>query len=77
MLELLYFCSLIANRKTCTDTLDKLLIISRKKDIRVRQLHSKNPLDEHDMVGFADGTNNFIESLMPFLFSTCPTGDSH
>lgn len=29
---------------------DKLLIISRKKDIRVRQLLSKNSLNEHDMV---------------------------
>lgn len=38
------------NRKTCTDVPDKLLIISRKKDIRVRQLLSKNSLNEHDMV---------------------------
>lgn len=29
---------------------DKLLIVSRKKDIRVRQLSSKNSLNEHDMV---------------------------
>lgn len=37
-------------RKTCTDVPDKLLIVSRKKDIRVRQLISKNSLNEHDMV---------------------------
>lgn len=41
---------LFANRKTCTDMPDKLLIVSRKKDIRVRQLISKNSLNEHDMV---------------------------
>lgn len=38
------------NRKTCTDAPDKLLLVSRKKDIRVRQLAAKNSLNEHDMV---------------------------
>lgn len=41
-------------RKTCTDVPDKLLIFSRKKDIRVRQLLAKDSLNEFDMA-----RNNF------------------
>ncbi|XP_031629327.1 low-density lipoprotein receptor-related protein 4 isoform X2 [Contarinia nasturtii] len=48
------------DQKTCTDIPDKLLIISRKKDIRVRQLLSKNSLNEHDMVVPIDGLKSTI-----------------
>lgn len=48
------------NRKTCTEVPDKLLIISRKKDIRIRQLLTKNSLNEHDMVIPLDGLKSVI-----------------
>lgn len=38
-------------RKTCTTVPDKLLLVARKKDIRLRQLLAKNP-NEIDMVSF-------------------------
>lgn len=42
--------TLLDDQKTCTAIPDKLLLLARKKDIRMRQLDSKNPLKEIDMV---------------------------
>lgn len=50
----------VLHRKTCTEVPDKLLIISRKKDIRIRQLLSKNNLNEYDMVMPIDGLKSTI-----------------
>lgn len=41
--------TLLGDQKTCTSVPDKLLLLARKKDIRMRQLDSKNQ-NEHDMV---------------------------
>jgi low-density lipoprotein receptor-related protein 4 len=41
--------TLLEDQKTCTSVPDKILLIARKKDIRMRQLDSKNP-HEIDMV---------------------------
>lgn len=35
--------TLLDDQKTCTNTPDKLLILARKKDIRIKQLDSRNP----------------------------------
>lgn len=35
----------VLNRKTCTSVPDKLLLVARKKDIRIRQLLSKAEVD--------------------------------
>lgn len=42
--------TLLDDQKTCTSVPDKLLLLARKKDIRMRQLDSKNPTKEIDMV---------------------------
>jgi low-density lipoprotein receptor-related protein 4 len=42
--------TLLEDQKTCTSTPDKLMLIARKKDIRMRQLDSRNPMKEIDMV---------------------------
>lgn len=42
--------TLLDDQKTCTSVPDKLLLLARKKDIRMRQLDSKNPMKEIDMV---------------------------
>lgn len=48
------------DEKTCTSVPDKLLLLARKKDIRMRQLDSKNPLKEVDMVIPLDGLKSTI-----------------
>lgn len=47
-------------RRTCTDIPDKLLLIARKKNIRVRQLQSRNDPDEVDMVMPIEGIKSAI-----------------
>lgn len=52
--------TLMDDRKTCTSEPDKLLLVARKKDIRIRQLNSKEPDKEIDMVIPLDGLKNII-----------------
>lgn len=42
--------TLLDDQKTCTTVPDRLLLLARKKDIRMRQLESRNPMKEIDMV---------------------------
>lgn len=51
---------LISFRKTCTDIPDKLLLVARKRDIRIRQLQSKSAPNDVDMVVPIDGLKSTI-----------------
>lgn len=51
---------LIFYRRTCTELPDKLLLIARKKNIRIRQLYSRNAPDEVDMVIPIDGPKSTL-----------------
>ncbi|XP_063705428.1 low-density lipoprotein receptor-related protein 4 [Culicoides brevitarsis] len=42
--------TLMDDEKTCNSEPDKLLLVARKKDIRIRQLNSKDPSKDIDMV---------------------------
>lgn len=55
-----YFLLNIFIRKTCTDIPDKLLLVARKKDIRIRQLLSKGAPNDVDMVVPIDGLKSTI-----------------
>ncbi|GAB0097057.1 low-density lipoprotein receptor-related protein 4 [Sergentomyia squamirostris] len=48
------------DQKTCTTVPDKLLLIARKKDIRLRQLEPKNASIEVDMVVPLDGLKSAV-----------------
>lgn len=48
------------SRRTCTSVPDKLLLIARKKDIRLRQLEPKNASIEVDMVVPLDGLKSAV-----------------
>ncbi|XP_037029978.1 low-density lipoprotein receptor-related protein 4 isoform X2 [Bradysia coprophila] len=48
------------DQKTCTSVPDKLLLVARKKDIRIRQLSSRNISAEIDMVIPLDGLKSTI-----------------
>lgn len=52
--------TLLGDQKTCTTVPDKLLLIARKKDIRIRQLDSNNPSKEIDMVIPLDGLKSVV-----------------
>ncbi|EDS40963.1 low-density lipoprotein receptor [Culex quinquefasciatus] len=48
------------DQRTCSNQPDKLLLISRKKDIRVRQLDQQNPTKGVDMVVPLDGIKSNV-----------------
>lgn len=52
--------SLKDDGKTCTLEPDELLLVARKKDIRIRQLNSKDPSKEVDMVIPLDGLKSIV-----------------
>lgn len=52
--------ALMDDMKTCTIEPDKLLFVARKKDIRIRQLNSKDPTKDIDMVIPLDGLKSVV-----------------
>lgn len=52
--------TLLDDQVTCSSVPDRLLLLARKKDIRMRQLNSKTPLKEVDMVIPLDGLKSTI-----------------
>ncbi|XP_062539561.1 low-density lipoprotein receptor-related protein 4 [Armigeres subalbatus] len=52
--------SLKGDQRTCSNVPDKLLLIARKKDIRVRQLDQQNPSKGVDMVVPLDGIKSNV-----------------
>ncbi|XP_053699069.1 low-density lipoprotein receptor-related protein 4 [Sabethes cyaneus] len=52
--------TLKADQRTCSNVPDKLLLIARKKDIRVRQLDQQNPTKGVDMVVPLDGIKSNV-----------------
>lgn len=52
--------TLMDDGKTCNSEPDKLLLVARKKDIRIRQLNSKDPSKDIDMVIPLDGLKSIV-----------------
>lgn len=52
--------TLLDDQKTCTSVPDRILLVARKKDIRLRQLNPKNLSAEIDMVVPLDGLKSTV-----------------